>query len=204
MNLHRRLPFAITFVLLAAQVACDKSAGASAPAAEPPTAVAPAAPPAAPAPAVAAPAPVDDIPGGDQDRDPLEDGLDHAWRAEEEGCKPKLDDADRRFATAFQGMCTRALTSLAGCVDSPAMAAKVKDAELSPDSMRQLRAQLRSATAITETCEAVGRDYFCNYQGRTWSNAYSPVQLRVLAEAPAGDCAAVVAVFPAPLYPTGE
>lgn len=206
MKLHGRLPLTIALVLLATpQLACDQNAGASersvaAPAPVAPTPVAPAAPTPA-LPAAAAPAAVDDIPG--VDRDPMEAGLDHAWR-EEEGCKPTRDDADRRFATAFHELCVRALTNVAACVDAPAVVARVKATEVAPRSLRALGSQTGSAKAIAETCESLGNDYFCDYQGRLWSNPYTPGELRAMATPPPGDCAAVAAALPGALYPTSE
>lgn len=170
----------------------------------PPTATAVTPPPSPPPSAVAPPpGPAAELPMGDDAVDPLEVGLDRAWR-EDEGCKRDLDDADRRFAHGFRALCLDAMANVAACLADPALVAKVEATQDRRGALRDLKRLTASAQAIAETCDGLGRDYFCDYQGRMWSEPYTPAELRALAAAPRADCAAVAAALPRPLHPTSE
>jgi hypothetical protein len=134
--------------------------------------------------------------------DPIEQGLDMAWQEETEGCKPTLDDKDKAFQAAYGELCTKAMAKLAGCASDKAFLAKANTAVTGEDTATLLKAQVGNSKAIKDTCETLTHDQLCLYQGRTWANAYDAATVRAMGDA--ADCNALLAVFPEPLYYTGE
>jgi hypothetical protein len=134
--------------------------------------------------------------------DPIEQGLDMKWQDETDGCKPTLDDKDKAFQTAYGELCTKALAKLAGCASDKDFLAKANTAASGEDTATLLKAQVGNSKAIKETCETLAHDQLCLYQGRTWANAYDASTVRAMGDA--ADCNALLAVFPEPLYYTGE
>ena len=148
------------------------------------------------------PSPVSKEDDGEPKGDPIEEGLDMSWQDETDGCKQTLDAKDEAFLKAYGELCVPALAKVTGCLADKDFVSKVEPAPSGEDVAESLKAQMGTADAAKKTCTEIGAEQLCNYQGRSWANPYDAATLRAMGGA--ADCAALLGVFPGPLYNTGE